>query len=74
MAKKTYGAQAFLDKFGDEEAEQVCLLAGTSLVYFKQCCEGRRTPSRKLAEKLEIASGGRLSRAKLVWPDLAMAA
>lgn len=70
MAKKTYGAHAFLTKFGDEETEQICLAAGTSLVYFKQCCDGKRTPSRKLAEKLEQASDGRLCRVKLVWPEL----
>lgn len=74
MAKKTYGAQAFLDKFGEEETEQICLRAGTSLVYFKQCCEGKRTPSRKLAERLETVSEGRLSRVKLVWPEMAIAA
>lgn len=67
-------AKAFLDEFGDDETSRVCGIAGTSLVYFKQCVNGDRVFSRKLAERLEAASEGRLDKVALVFPDSELAA
>lgn len=60
-------AAAFLQDHGREEAARVCAAAGTTLVYFEQVAKGDRNFSRKLAEKLEEASGGRLDRVALVF-------
>jgi hypothetical protein len=60
-------AQKFLETYGEHETRRVCEAAGTSLVYFKQVCDGRRNFSRKLAEKLQEASDGRLDKVALVF-------
>lgn len=60
-------AVAFLAAQGKEETARVCSAAGTSLVYFEQVAKGSRNFSRKLAERLEEASGGRLDRVALVF-------
>lgn len=62
-------AQKFLDQVGDDEAKRVCEAADTSFAHFKQICKGERTCGRKLAEKLELASEGRMTRVGLVFGD-----
>lgn len=63
-------AQKYLDDHGREEVERICVAAETSLVYYLQCCEGKRNFSRKLAERLEIASDGRMSKVGLVFGEI----
>ena len=62
-------AKTFLETFGEPEAERVAKEAGTNLAYFKQIMYLARSPSPKLALRLEKASGGRLTRESLR-PDI----
>jgi len=60
-------AKEFLTKFPNE-APVVCKEAGTSMVYLRHLAAGHRFPSRELALRLEQASGGRMTRLKLLYP------
>lgn len=60
-------AAQYLEKHGREHTEKVCLVAKTTIVYFLQAVEGKRTFSRKLAERLELASNGEMDRVSLVF-------
>ena len=62
-------AQAFIDTYGREEAARVCEVAGTNLDYFLQIAQGKRFPGRKLAERLQAASNGRLNKVALVFGE-----
>ncbi len=67
-------AAEFIRVYGLDEAEKVSKAAGTKLVYFRQIATKFRTPSPRLAKKLEKASKGRLSRQSLrpdIWGDAA---
>lgn len=64
-------AADYLKKHGEGHCEAIARLAGTTLTYFKQCAEGKRCPSRKLAVRLEEASSGEMQRHELVFPELA---
>lgn len=50
----------FLKEFGSSEAERVAIAAGSNLAYFSQLACGARRPSFELAEKLVVASDGKL--------------
>lgn len=43
--------------------------AGTTVEYLLQIKYGKRKPSRKLALKIEEASGGRIKKMDLLFPD-----
>lgn len=60
-------AQQFLEKHGREGAQAFCDKVHTSLAYFLQVAEGKRTVSRKTAERWEHASGGAMDRVSLVF-------
>lgn len=53
-------ARQFLSDYGREEAERVAKAAGTNFAYFYQLAIGFRSPSPRLAKRLEKASGGRM--------------
>lgn len=61
-------AQDFIAQYPDE-VPTVCQMAGTNVIYFKQLAAGVRYPSRDLALALERASGGRMTRLELLYPD-----
>lgn len=50
----------FIDQYGWDEVRRVVKLAGTSKHYFYQIATGRRNASYELAQKLRLASDGRL--------------
>lgn len=60
-------AQQFLEKHGREGAQAFCEKVGTSLAYFLQVAEGKRTVSRKTAERWELISDGAMDRVSLVF-------
>lgn len=60
-------AQQFLEKHGREGAQAFCDAVDTSLAYFLQVAEGKRTVSRKTAERWEHASDGEMDRVSLVF-------
>lgn len=62
-------AQQFLDRYGREETDRVCKAAGTNLAYYLQCCKGKRNFGRELAERLELASEGRMGKVALVFGE-----
>lgn len=62
-------AKTFRDTFGKQEAETVAKEAGTNIAYFEQIMYRARKPSPQLAIRLELASGGRMTRSALR-PDI----
>lgn len=62
-------AKQFLDEFGRHELKRVAILAGSNYQYAWQLARGYRKASPGLAERLEAASGGRMDRIALVWPE-----
>lgn len=66
-------AQQFLEKHGREGAQAFCDAVDTSLAYFLQVAEGKRTVGRKTAERWELVSGqlhgvdGAMDRVSLVF-------
>lgn len=54
-----------------QEREQVARLAGTTDAYFQQLAGGHRSPSKKLAERLEKATNGKLNKIMLLFPPKA---
>lgn len=60
-------AQQFLEKHGREGAQAFCEKVDTSLAYFLQVCEGKRTVGRKTAERWELVSEGEMDRVSLVF-------
>jgi hypothetical protein len=60
-------AQQFLEKHGREGAQAFCDKVGTSLAYFLQVAEGKRTVSRNTAARWELESGGEMDRVSLVF-------
>lgn len=62
-------AREFLDRFGREEAERVCVRAGTKFSYFVHLAGGHRNPSTDLAKRLVRASDRRMSLTKLLRLD-----
>lgn len=61
-------AKDFLEKYGRERASAVAVAAGTNIAYFSQIAHGHRSPSRKLAKRLEDASGGDMTFIELMMP------
>lgn len=66
-------AKQYLKAYGDDATAAICKKAGTNLSYFKQCAYGQRVFSRKLATSLEVASGRKMTREELVFPELSEA-
>lgn len=60
-------AKAFLAKYPDEAAA-VCERAGTKVVYLKQLASGFRRPSPEMAQRLALASSGRMDVLSLLFP------
>lgn len=60
-------ARAYYEKYGIEACDEVCQKAGTKLSYFRQIMIGHRSPSPKLALRLEKASGGEMTKEALLW-------
>jgi len=61
-------ARKFLNSKPEAEAAKVAKKAGTTLAYLKQLAYGQRTPRPKLAEALEQASGGEMTKLELLFP------
>lgn len=59
-------AKQFIDEYGWAEAEQVASKAGTNRAYLSQIAHGHRNASALLAERLVLASSGRLDFKSLV--------
>ncbi|WP_349609095.1 transcriptional regulator [Cupriavidus sp. DF5525] len=59
-------AKTFLKQFGSEEAARVSEVAGTNYAYFSQIAHGHRRPSVKLAQRLVLASEGKLDFVSLL--------
>jgi transcriptional regulator with XRE-family HTH domain len=53
-------ARDYLKKHGWKAAEDIAIKAGTTKEYFSQLAYGHRRPSVGLAERLVIASSGKL--------------
>lgn len=54
-----------------KELEPIADKAGTTVAYLLQIKYGKRKPSRKLAAKIEEASGGIIDKVDLLYPDQA---
>lgn len=61
-------AKQYLDKYGRERAAEVAEKAGTNIAYFSQIAHGHRSPSRKLALRLEDASSHEMTFIELMMP------
>lgn len=59
-------ARTFLRTTDLAERERVAASAGTTVAYLKQLAGGHSRPSPRLAKRLEIASGGRMTRQDLL--------
>lgn len=59
-------AKTFIDEFGRPEAQRIAEKAGTNLAYFSHIAAGRRNASISLAERLVLASDGRLDLLSLM--------
>lgn len=63
-------AKEYYAKHGKDKVEEIAIEAKTTLAYFRHLTTGYRYPSRKLALRLEKASGGEMSAAKLILGNL----
>ena len=61
-------ARTFLKQTPEADVTRIAEAAGTNLAYFKQLAYGARIPRPKLAEALEKASDGQLTRMELLYP------
>jgi len=52
-----------------KELDKIAAKAGTKTSYLIQIRNGHRKPSRKLAERIEEATGGLITRMELLYPD-----
>jgi hypothetical protein len=59
-------AREFMHTYGRDETRRVAEAAGTNLAYFEQLACGARRPSFDLAERLTIASSGRMDTLSLL--------
>lgn len=61
--------KTFLKTSSKDDREQVARLAGTTVAYLKQLGGGWRSPSKALAERLELASSGRINAMAALFPE-----
>jgi len=52
-----------------EERDRIAELAGTTDAYFQQLAGGHRSPSPRLAKRLEEATNGKLNKMTLLYPS-----
>ena len=61
-----------LKDLNTEQLKTIADRAGTSLAYLQHIKYGYRKPGPNLARKIEAATGGRISRLELLYPDEAL--
>jgi len=59
-------AATYIELYGRERAEEVCVKAGTTFEYFYKCSRGYRRPSVELAQRLVDASDYKLDFVSLL--------
>jgi hypothetical protein len=60
---------AFYTKFGKERSKVVAEAAGTTFENFQQIALYGGSVSAKLAERLEVASGKKMTRMEILYPE-----